>query len=101
MKVKDPNDAGYPESFNKDGSHDLTKVARFESYRGFLFGSLNPDVKPLTAALGSRARFIVDANQAWDETTANRCLPVLAELGVALVEQPLSCWPGFMLRPLS
>src|SRR3712207_7079770 len=35
------------DGFNKDGSHDLTKVARFESYRGFLFGSLNPDVVPL------------------------------------------------------
>ena len=44
LKVKDPRGAGYPEQFNNDGSHDLTKVARFESYRGFLFGSLNPDV---------------------------------------------------------
>jgi muconate cycloisomerase len=34
----------------------------------------------------------VDANQAWDETTALRCLPVLAEIGVALVEQPLPAW---------
>ena len=47
MKVKDPNDAGYPSQFNQNGSHDLQKVARFESYRGFLFGSLNPEVKPL------------------------------------------------------
>ena len=39
---------------------------------------------------------IVDANQAWDETTALRCLPVLAEIGVTLVEQPLPAWniPG-------
>ena len=44
LKVKDPRGAGYPEQFNTEGSHDLTKVARFESYRGFLFGSLNPDV---------------------------------------------------------
>ncbi|MCA3391910.1 MAG: benzoate 1,2-dioxygenase large subunit, partial [Roseomonas sp.] len=58
LKVKDPNDAGYPESFNKDGSHDLTKVARFESYRGFLFGSLNPDVKPLTEHLGEATKII-------------------------------------------
>ncbi len=54
LKVKDPENAGYPESFNRDGSHDLTKVARFENYRGFLFGSLNPDVKPLTEHLGRR-----------------------------------------------
>ena len=40
----------------------------------------------------SRASVIVDANQAWDETTALRCLPILAELGVRLVEQPLPAW---------
>jgi hypothetical protein len=39
LKVKDLRDAGYPEQFNTDGSHDLTKAARFESYREFLFGS--------------------------------------------------------------
>ena len=49
-------------------------------------------MRRLTQALGGRARFIVDANQAWDETVANRCLPILAELGVTLVEQPLPAW---------
>ncbi|MFL6716788.1 MAG: benzoate 1,2-dioxygenase large subunit [Burkholderiaceae bacterium] len=58
LKVKDPEGAGYPDCFNKEGSHDLKKVARFESYRGFLFGSLNPDVKPLTEFLGEAARII-------------------------------------------
>ncbi|MFE4724385.1 Rieske 2Fe-2S domain-containing protein, partial [Streptomyces sp. NPDC056728] len=58
LKVKDPRDAGYPEQFNKDGSHDLTEVARFENYRGFLFGSLNPDVKPLVDHLGDAAKVI-------------------------------------------
>ena len=58
LKVKDGNDAGYPESFNKEGSHDLKKVARFESYRGFLFGSLNPDVQPLTEFLGESTKII-------------------------------------------
>ena len=59
LKVKDGNDeAGYPESFNKDGSHDLKKVARFESYRGFLFGSLNDDVKPLAEFLGEATKII-------------------------------------------
>ncbi len=58
LKVKDPEDAGYPDSFNKEGSHDLKKVARFENYRGFLFGSLNPDVKPLTEFLGEAAKII-------------------------------------------
>ncbi|AWH91711.1 benzoate 1,2-dioxygenase large subunit [Dietzia lutea] len=59
LKVKDPRDAGYPEQFNTDGSHDLRRVARFESYRGFLFGSLNPDVLPLEEHLGD-SRTIID-----------------------------------------
>jgi benzoate/toluate 1,2-dioxygenase alpha subunit len=40
LKAKDPEGAGYPESFNKNGSHDLTKIPRFESYRGFLAASM-------------------------------------------------------------
>jgi benzoate/toluate 1,2-dioxygenase alpha subunit len=58
LKVKDPANAGYPESFNCEGSHDLTKVARFESYRGFLFGSLKADVVPLVEHLGESAKII-------------------------------------------
>lgn len=52
LKVKDAKTTQYPDQFNTDGSHDLTRVARFESYRGFLFGSLNADVAPLTDYLG-------------------------------------------------
>lgn len=59
LKVKDPKDAGYPEQFNCDGSHNLTKVARFESYKGFLFGSLNPDVVSLDEFLGE-TKVIID-----------------------------------------
>lgn len=58
LKVKDPEGAGYPECFNKEGSHDLKKVARFENYRGFLFGSLNPGVRPLNEFLGEAAKII-------------------------------------------
>ena len=58
LKVKDPEGAGYPEDFNKDGRYNLTKVPRFESYRGFLFGSLNPDVPPLKEHLGEAAKII-------------------------------------------
>jgi benzoate/toluate 1,2-dioxygenase subunit alpha len=58
LKVKDPEGAGYSENFNKGGSHDLTKVSRFESYRGFLFGSLNPNVLPLKEHLGEAAKII-------------------------------------------
>ncbi|MDU7525196.1 MAG: enolase C-terminal domain-like protein, partial [Roseomonas mucosa] len=49
-------------------------------------------LRHLAMALEGRATLIVDANQAWDETTALRCLPVLAELGVTLVEQPVPAW---------
>lgn len=58
LKVKDPDGAGYPEQFNTDGSHDLKPVARFDSYRGFLFGSLSADVKPLKEYLGEAAKMI-------------------------------------------
>jgi benzoate/toluate 1,2-dioxygenase alpha subunit len=59
LKVKDGKTGDYPASFNSAGSHDLAKIARFESYRGFLFGSLNPDVLPLAEHLGS-TRVIID-----------------------------------------
>ncbi len=58
LKAKDATGAGYPESFNQNGSHELTPVARFESYRGFLFGSLNGDVLPLKEHLGEAAKII-------------------------------------------
>jgi muconate cycloisomerase len=49
-------------------------------------------LRRLAVALEGRATLIVDANQAWDETTALRCLPVLADIGITLVEQPLPAW---------
>src|SRR6266436_2152220 len=58
LKVKDPNGGGYPDRFNKKGTHDLAKVARFESYRGFLFGCLNPYVLPLAVHLGETTKII-------------------------------------------
>ncbi|MBU3067858.1 benzoate 1,2-dioxygenase large subunit [Nocardia sp. NEAU-G5] len=58
LKVKDPDGAGYPDSFDKNGSHNMTHVARFESYRGFLFGSLNPDVLSLREHLGDTTAVI-------------------------------------------
>jgi muconate cycloisomerase len=49
-------------------------------------------LRRLVQALESRASLIVDANQAWDETVAVRCLPALGEMGVRLVEQPVPAW---------
>ncbi|WP_294240187.1 Rieske 2Fe-2S domain-containing protein [uncultured Sphingomonas sp.] len=59
LKVKDGKTGDYPAGFNTEGSHDLTRVARFENYRGFLFGSLNADVLPLEDWLGS-TRIVID-----------------------------------------
>jgi len=59
LKVKDPKHAGYPESFDCDGSHDLKRLARFENYRGFLFGSLSDAVPELCDYLGE-TRVIID-----------------------------------------
>lgn len=58
LKVKVPEGAGYPEEFNSNGSHNMTKVARFDSYRGFLFGSLNPDVLSLSDYLGDMTKLL-------------------------------------------
>ncbi|MGK9608181.1 benzoate 1,2-dioxygenase large subunit, partial [Salmonella enterica subsp. enterica] len=49
----------YPDSFDCDGSHDLKRLARFENYRGFLFGSLSDAVPELCDYLGE-TRVIID-----------------------------------------
>ncbi|SDS82336.1 benzoate 1,2-dioxygenase, alpha subunit [Halopseudomonas litoralis] len=58
LKARDQKKGGYPENFNTDGSHDLKRLARFENYRGFLFGSLNADVLPLQEYLGETTKVI-------------------------------------------
>lgn len=59
LKVKDGKTGDYPEAFNTQGSHDLTKLGRFETYRGFLFGSLSADGPSLDEHLGA-TRTIID-----------------------------------------
>lgn len=58
LKAKDQKTGGYPPSFNQGGSHDLKRIACFDSYRGFLFGSLNADVTPLQDYLGETTKII-------------------------------------------
>ncbi|ODC04034.1 benzoate 1,2-dioxygenase large subunit [Terasakiispira papahanaumokuakeensis] len=60
LKAKDQKKGGYPASFNHEGSHDLKPLPRFGNYRGFLFGSLNPDVLPLEQYLGETTK-VIDA----------------------------------------
>lgn len=57
LKVKEPEGAGYPKSFDHEGSHDLPPI-RLESYRGFLFGSLHHDVAPLADHLSDATKVI-------------------------------------------
>ena len=47
-------------------------------------------VAAIKRALGARASVRVDINQAWSEATASAMLPLLAEAGVDLVEQPVA-----------
>ncbi|MDQ7909905.1 muconate/chloromuconate family cycloisomerase [Phytohabitans sp. ZYX-F-186] len=46
----------------------------------------------LAGGLDGRVRLRPDANQGWDEATALRALPVLEQLGIEALEQPLPRW---------
>lgn len=59
LRAKDQSTGAYPPGFAQDGSHDLTPVARFGNYRGFLFGSLDPEAMELEDYLGE-TRVIID-----------------------------------------
>lgn len=50
-------DEGYSASI-ADHPMNLARVAKVESYRGFVFASLNPDVPPLAEHLGSATVFL-------------------------------------------
>jgi benzoate/toluate 1,2-dioxygenase alpha subunit/2,4,5-trichlorophenoxyacetic acid oxygenase 1 len=47
----------YPEAFD-DADHNLIPVARLDSYRGFIFASLSPDVPELDEFLGETKPFL-------------------------------------------
>lgn len=60
-------------------------------------GAAQPDadvdrVAQISKALGEEARLVIDPNGSWDEMTAMKLLPRLAEAGVSLLEQPLPRW---------
>ena len=55
--VKDRETGGYPAAFDQCNLN-LTPLARLESYRGFVFGSLSPDVEPLADHLGDVRTFL-------------------------------------------
>ena len=55
--IKAKRQGAYPAGFDAE-DHDMKRVARFDSYRGFLFASLNADVPPLEQHLGEARVFI-------------------------------------------
>jgi benzoate/toluate 1,2-dioxygenase alpha subunit len=58
LDIKDRKDGCYAEPFDRQ-DHDLAAVPRFASYRGFLFGSLDPGVHDLDEHLNG-AKFFLD-----------------------------------------
>lgn len=57
MAIAQGKDGQYPPSFETE-DHNLTPIARLDIYRGFIFGSLNPDVPPLSEHLGEARVFL-------------------------------------------
>lgn len=55
--VKNQEKGGYGPAFGED-DHDLARVPKFDSYKGLLFASLNPDVPPLYEHLGEARAFL-------------------------------------------
>jgi benzoate/toluate 1,2-dioxygenase alpha subunit len=57
VRVRAEQGAGYPDQFDHK-KFGLSPVPRVESYRGFIFASLNPEVSGLDAHLGDARRAI-------------------------------------------
>ncbi len=58
VSIKQREVADYPAAFDAD-SHDLVRIARLDTYKGMIFGSLSADVPPLLDHLGD-LRFFID-----------------------------------------
>jgi len=72
--VKDRAQGAYPAHFEQADTR-LPPLARFGNYRGFLFGSLNPDVPPLEEHLAGISVFldmIVDQSEQGTEVIPGR-----------------------------
>jgi phenylpropionate dioxygenase-like ring-hydroxylating dioxygenase large terminal subunit len=57
VNVPNKDEAAYTAEFARH-DHNLRRAARVESYRGFVFASLNPDVPPLDEHLGDARVFL-------------------------------------------
>lgn len=85
----------YASGLNPDGSERLAAERQREGFTAFKlkvgFGA-GPDTANLRAlrdTVGSGARLMVDANQAWDLQTARGMLPKLAPFEIDWLEEPL------------
>ncbi|MEJ7929677.1 aromatic ring-hydroxylating dioxygenase subunit alpha [Ramlibacter sp. AN1015] len=57
VAVAQARDGQYHAAFDRT-DHDLVPIAQLESYRGFVFGSLNPEVPTLAEHLGQARKFL-------------------------------------------
>lgn len=57
VAIKGRDEGAYSDAFLAQ-DHNLQRLPRLESYRGFVFASLNPSVAPLREHLGDAATFI-------------------------------------------
>jgi benzoate/toluate 1,2-dioxygenase subunit alpha len=57
VDIKDRAAGCYAAAFEQE-NHDLLPIARIESYKGLVFGSLSPDVPPLADFLGGMKFFL-------------------------------------------
>ncbi|MGK2941126.1 MAG: Rieske 2Fe-2S domain-containing protein [Immundisolibacter sp.] len=57
MQIKDHDSGAYPPAFEQQ-DHNLRHIARLESYKGFVFGSLSAEVPPLQEHLADAKPFV-------------------------------------------
>lgn len=75
------------------GKLDAREHRRFKIKLGFYDPAQDMmRLRKIVSALPDGTEMVVDVNQAWSEATAIRYLPELAEMNIALIEQPLK--PG-------
>ena len=53
-----PGKDGFPDTFNCDGSKNMTEVTRLESYRGFMFVNFDADAVSIEEYLGNAKEYI-------------------------------------------
>jgi L-alanine-DL-glutamate epimerase-like enolase superfamily enzyme len=86
----------YASGLNPDRPEELAATKREEGYRAFkLKVGFGPErdvanLRSLRRALGTDARLMVDANQAWDVSAAARHAEAFASFDLAWLEEPIA-----------